>query len=80
MRIWTVLLFAAAVSASPAAFAQSMPGSEAPHGAAPERGAVQTGKVKPPGAAVPEGDNRMEQLERKADRIGRAMERSVCKC
>jgi hypothetical protein len=80
MRIWTVLLFAAAVSASPGAFAQSASGPQAPHVGTPERNIAPSGKIKPPGAAVPEGDNRMEQLERKADRLGRAMERSVCKC
>jgi hypothetical protein len=80
MRNWTVLLFAAAVSASPGAFAQNAPNPEAPHVGTPERAVAPSGKVKPPGAAVPEGDNRMDQLERKSDRIGREMERSVCKC
>jgi hypothetical protein len=80
MRNWTVLLFAAAVSASPGAFAQNAPSPEVPHVGAPERAVAPSGKVKPPGAAVPEGDNRMDQLERKSDRIGREMERSVCKC
>jgi hypothetical protein len=80
MRLWTVLLFAATVSVSSVAMAQNPPSPSVPHVGTPERNMAPTGKVKPPGAALPEGDDRMEQLERKADRIGRAMERSVCKC
>jgi hypothetical protein len=80
MRDWTVLLFAAIVSFSPVAIAQNVPNPGAPRAATPERHVAPTGKVKPPGAAVPEGDNRMDELERKADRLGRQMERSICRC
>lgn len=44
------------------------------------RAITRTGETKPPGSPVPEGPNRIDELQKKSDRIGRQAEQSICKC
>ncbi len=83
MRILAISAIATVVVLAQAASAQTSQPSSANSGAGsppPARTITRTGETKPPGSPVPEGPNRIDELQKKSDRIGRQAEQSICKC
>ncbi len=84
MRRLAFSAFAALVILANPAFAQSSKSkpSDALEPLSPPatRNITSTGETKPPGAALPEGPSRIDELEKKSEALGRRMENSVCKC
>ena len=78
LTIAAVLALPVVAAAAPATTtAQPQPSRPAPSST---ENTAQTGKTKPPGAALPEGHSRLDDLERKAHDVGQKSQQSICKC
>ena len=81
MRILAISAVAAIIVLAQAASAQTTQQQGAGSGKQPAvRSIVPTGETKPPGAPVADGPSRIDELQKKSDRIGRQAEQSICKC